>query len=188
MVHCRAADTLSDMDTAPTARPDRSRALRTTTAWSAVYLVSQANIARALGSAAPKLLRLQTARSAAGYRAVLAGMTADERAGYRAHYPLDMIHPAIYAAALRAGAELLDAHRPQSARMRRALALAPVVSAAGDYVENVVGWYLLDHPEAITDTRVRATSAVSTVKWALALGQLAYLGAGLAQAAVRSRR
>ncbi len=169
------------------ARPDRSRALRKTAAWSAVYLVSQANIARTLGTAAPKLLRIQTSRSAADYRDVLAGMTPDERAGYRAHYPLDMIHPAIYAVALRAGAELLDAHRPQSARMRRVLATAPVVSAAGDYVENVVGWYLLDHPEAITDGRVRATSAVSIVKWALALGQLAYLGAGLGRAALRRR-
>lgn len=171
-----------------TARPDRSRVLRKAAAWSAVYLVSQANIARTLGTAAPKLLRIQTSWSAADYRDVLAGMTPDERAGYRAHYPLDMVHPALYAAALRAGADLLDAYCPQSARMRRALALAPVVSAAGDYVENVVGWYLLDHPESITDTRVRVTSAVSTAKWALALGQLAYLGAGLTRAALRPRR
>lgn len=147
--------------------------------WAAVFVVSQANILRVLGPAAPKLLKVQTATSAAGYRAVLDGMDDRELAGYRAHYPLDMVHPAIYAIALLKGAQALDARAPLSPRAKRILLAAPVVSAAGDYVENVVGWYLIDHRQHVSDAGTRVVSAVSTAKWALALGSLAYLARGL---------
>ncbi|MGY5036827.1 hypothetical protein ACWC9U_40020, partial [Streptomyces sp. 900116325] len=43
-------------------------------AWSVAFVVSQANIARLLGSVGPKLLKTQTARSAHAYRTVLDGM------------------------------------------------------------------------------------------------------------------
>ena len=53
-----------------------------------------------------------------------------------------------------------------------------MISAAGDYAENVVGLYLLSHREHITDATVRTTSAVSVTKWVLALGALGYLSQG----------
>ena len=56
--------------------------------------------------------------------------------------------------------------------------MAPVASAAGDYIENAVGLYLLDHRDAISDSTVRATTVVSTAKWVLALGTLGYLAQG----------
>lgn len=151
--------------------------------WAALYVVSQANIARTLGPAAPKLLQIQTATSAPQYNGILESMTTREMAGYRAHYPLDMVHPAIYAMALRTGAQALDARRPQSERMRKALATAPIVSAAGDYIENVIGWYLIDHREHVTDSGTRVVSAISTAKWILALGTFGYIAVGLARSA-----
>ena len=152
--------------------------------WAVAFIGSQANILRVLGSAGPKLLRVQTATSAAGYRAVLDGMDDRELAGYRAHYSLDMVHPAIYAVALRAGATALDARAPLSPRTRKVLEAAPVVSAAGDYIENAAGWYLIDNRQHITDAGTRVVSAISTAKWALALGSLGYIAQGL----VRSLR
>ncbi|WP_024794106.1 hypothetical protein [Tomitella biformata] len=149
--------------------------------WAAAYVVSQANILRTLGPAGPKLLKIQTATSAESYRAVLEGMDTRELAGYRAHYPLDMVHPVIYALALRAGARALGSRSPLSPRTRRFLEIAPVASAAGDYIENVVGWHLIDNRQHITDTGTRVVSAISTAKWALALGSLGYIAQGLAR-------
>nr|WP_296777687.1 hypothetical protein [Rhodococcus sp. (in: high G+C Gram-positive bacteria)] len=147
-------------------------------AWSAVFVVSQGNIVRLLGPAGPRVLEIQTAWSARRYRDILAGMDEKTTARFRSHYYPDFVHPAIYAAALRAGATRLGELTPLSPRAKTMLALAPVASAAGDYVENLVGLHLLDHPEHITDTVVRTTTAVSTTKWLLALGSLAYLGVG----------
>ncbi|WP_235686463.1 hypothetical protein [Tomitella gaofuii] len=163
----------------------RRRTGRAFLGWAAVYTVSQANIARTLGSAAPKLLKIQTATSAAGYREVLDSMTPRELAGYRAHYPLDMAHPFLYAMALRAGARALHARRRQPEPMRRFLMAAPVVSAGCDYVENVAGWYLIDHRERVTDAGTRVVTAVSTLKWVLALGELGHVLSGLAVARLR---
>ncbi|WP_072806636.1 hypothetical protein [Rhodococcoides yunnanense] len=146
--------------------------------WSAIFVVSQANIVRLLGSAGPRVLQVQTAWSADRYRQVLGSMDAAETARFRSHYYPDFVHPALYAVALRVGAERLGELAPLDTAVARALAVAPVVSAAGDYIENVVGLHLLDHPEHITDSLVRATSAVSIMKWALALGCSAYLSAG----------
>ncbi|WP_089251480.1 hypothetical protein [Rhodococcoides kyotonense] len=147
-------------------------------AWSAIFVVSQANIVRMLGPAGPRVLEVQTAWSADRYRQILNSMDGVTTARFRSHYYPDFVHPALYAMALRAGAtrlgELSDLH-PRTAKI---LAAAPVISAAGDYVENVVGLHLLDHPEHITDSVVRATTAVSVSKWALALGCLTYLGVG----------
>jgi hypothetical protein len=72
--------------------------------WSAAFVISQANIARLLGPAAPRVAEIQTARSARDYTAILDGMDATETARYRSHYYPDFIHPAIYAVALRTGA------------------------------------------------------------------------------------
>lgn len=157
----------------------QKRTMREFLGWGAVYAVSQVNILRALGPAAPKLLKVQTATSAAQYNTVLDSMTEQEMAGYRAHYPLDMVHPAIYAAALRAGARALDARRRQPKFMRTYLMAAPVVSAGCDYVENAAGWYLIDHRRHVTDAGTKAVTAVSTVKWVLALGELGHVVSSL---------
>lgn len=150
-------------------------------AWSVAFVVSQANILRLLGPAGPKLMKTQTAPSSRAYRAVLDSMDAAETERYRSHFYPDFVHPIIYAAALRAGARRLDELAPLSPATRRVLLAAPVVAAAGDYVENVAGLYLLDHRYRITDRTVRATTAVSTTKWVLALGSLAYLTRGFAR-------
>ncbi|QII06906.1 hypothetical protein BH93_17515 [Rhodococcoides fascians A25f] len=146
--------------------------------WSALFVVSQANIARLLGPAAPKVLEVQTAWSARRYRQILASMDDAEIARFRSHYFPDFVHPAIYAIALRAGARSLAAKTPLSPAATTALAVAPVVSAGGDYIENIVGLMLVDNREQITDTVVRATTVVSTVKWILAIGSLTYLSQG----------
>lgn len=150
-------------------------------AWSVAFVVSQANIARLLGPVGPKLLKTQTAWSAHAYRTVLDGMDPAETERYRSHFYPDFVHPIVYAAALRAGARRLDELAPQSPTARRVLLTAPVVAAAGDYVENVAGLYLLDHRYRITDRTVCATTTVSTTKWVLALGSLAYLTRGFAR-------
>ncbi|MFI8567867.1 hypothetical protein ACIGGF_15040 [Rhodococcus sp. NPDC078407] len=147
-------------------------------AWSALFVVSQANIARLLGPSAPKVLAVQTAWSEQRYRNILASMDETEIARFRSHYFPDFVHPAIYAIALRAGARSLAEKTPLSPAATTALAVAPVVSAAGDYIENIVGLTLVDNREQITDTVVRATTVVSTVKWLLAIGSLAYLSQG----------
>lgn len=145
---------------------------------SAVFIVSQVNIGRVLGSTAATVGAVQSTFSAARYRTILDDLGPDEIERYRQHYYWDMVHPMTFAVALRAGARALDEHRPLSARTRRILMTAPVVAAAGDYVENVVGLYLLDHRSRIDDRTVRATSAVSLTKWVLALGSFAYLSQG----------
>ena len=144
----------------------------------AVFLVSQANIGRVLGPTAATVGTVQTTFSAAKYRRVLDGLGPDEIERYRQHYYWDMVHPATFAIALRAGARSLDQHRPLSSRTRRILMAAPVAAAVGDYVENVVGLYLLDHRTRIDDRTVRAASTVSVTKWVLALGSFAYLSQG----------
>ncbi|MBY4276921.1 hypothetical protein HQO27_25805 [Rhodococcus fascians] len=146
--------------------------------WSALFVVSQANIARLLGPAAPKVLAVQTAWSEQRYRQILASMDETEIARFRSHYLPDFVHPAIYAIALRAGARSLAAKTPLSPAITTALAVAPVASAAGDYIENIVGLILVDNREQISDTVVRATTVVSTVKWILAIGSLTYLSQG----------
>lgn len=159
-------------------RKDSVRANGRLVAWSAAFVVSQANIVRLLGPVGVALLKTQTATSGRAYRAVLDGMDAVEIERYRSHFYPDFLHPIIYAAALRAGARRLDELAPLSPAAKRVLLTAPVVAAAGDYVENVAGLYLLDHRYRITDHTVHATTAVSTTKWVLALGSLAYLARG----------
>lgn len=156
--------------------------------WSAVFAVSQANIVRLLGPTGPRVLEVQTAWSADRYRQILGKMDAENTARFRSHYYPDFVHPAIYAIALRAGASRLAESTPLTPNVSRILALAPVASAAGDYVENIVGLHLVDHPEHITDAVVRATTAVSVTKWALALGSLAYLTVGFGRVWSRAFR
>lgn len=146
--------------------------------WTAAFVLSQANIVRLLGPAGPKVLATQTALSAHAYRAVLESMDEAETARFRSHFAPDMVHPAIYAIALRTGGARLGQLTDLSPGTRTALAVVPVLAAACDYVENVVDLHLLDHREAVTDTRVRVVTAVSTTKWVLALGTLAYLTRG----------
>ena len=151
---------------------------RSMAVWSAAFVLSQANIVRLLGPAAPRVLEVQTAFSARRYREVLAKMDDDETTRFRRHYFPDFVHPAIYAMALRAGAQRLGEHVPLSPATQKALAVAPVLSAVGDYIENVVGLHLLDRRDHITDGVVRVTSVVSIAKWGLALGTLGYLSQG----------
>ncbi|MCC8929631.1 MULTISPECIES: hypothetical protein [Nocardiaceae] len=152
--------------------------------WSALFVVSQANIVRLLGPAGPKVLQVQTAWSERRYREILASMGDAETARFRSHYFPDLVHPAIYAMALRAGARSLTAKaslNPESVpgpATVRALAVAPVVSAACDYIENIVGLTLVDNRNLISDKVVRSTTVVSTVKWVTAAGSLAYLSQG----------
>lgn len=154
--------------------------------WSTLFAVSQANIVRLLGPAGPRVLEVQTAWSAERYRQILAKMDEADTARFRSHYYPDFVHPMIYAFALRAGAARLALSTPMTPTSSRILALAPVASAAGDYVENIVGLHLLDHPEHITDSVVRATTAVSVTKWVLALGSLAYLTVGFGRVWTRA--
>lgn len=105
-------------------------------------------------------------------------MDEHEIARFRSHYFPDLVHPAIYALALRAAARSLAATTPIGPTTMRVLTVAPVISAAGDYIENIVGLTLVDDREQITDAVVRATTVVSTVKWVLALGCLGYLSQG----------
>lgn len=151
---------------------------RSMAVWSAAFVLSQANIVRLLGLAAPRVMEVQTAFSARRYVEILAKMDDAETARFRSHYYPDFVHPAIYALALRAAGRRLGERVPLSPTTQTMLAVAPVVSAAGDYIENVVGLYLLDNRGSITDTTVRATSAVSITKWVLALGALGYLSQG----------
>lgn len=144
----------------------------------AVFVVSQINIGRVLGSTATTVGAIQTTFSADKYRKILDNLEPEEIDRYREHYYWDMLHPLTFAIALRAGARALDEHRPLSPGTRRFLAAAPVIAAAGDYVENAVGLYLLDHRTHIDDRTVRAASAVSVGKWTLALGSFAYLSQG----------
>lgn len=164
---------------------DSVRANAELVAWSAAFVVSQANIMRVLGPVGVRVLMTQTATSGQAYRAVLDRMDAREIERYRSHFYPDFLHPIVYAATLRAGARRLDALAPLSPAARRVLSAAPVVAAAGDYVENVAGLYLLDHRYRITDRTVRVTTAVSTTKWVLGLGALAYLVRGFLRAGRR---
>lgn len=155
-------------------------------AWSTAFVVSQATIVRLLGPAAPRVLEVQTAWSADRYRQIIGSMDEVDTARFRSHYYPDFIHPAIYAAALRAGASRLGKSTDLSPAVTCALGVAPIVSAAGDYVENIVGLHLLDHPGHITDRVVRATTAVSIAKWILALGTFGYLGIGFGRVWARA--
>lgn len=146
--------------------------------WIVVFVISQATIARVLGPVAPRVIEAQLAMSARRYTAVLDKMDDTETARYRRHFYLDFVHPAIYAIALRTGARRLAELTPLSPTTQKILAVAPVASAAGDYIENVAGLYLLDHRGSITNSVVRTFSAVSIVKWVLALGVLAFLSQG----------
>ncbi|NLU81805.1 hypothetical protein [Rhodococcus sp. HNM0569] len=156
--------------------------------WSLVFVVSQSLIARLLGPVAPRVLEVQTAWSARRYAAILAKMDDDELARYRSHFYPDFVHPLIYAIALRTGVARLHELAPTGRTAHALLSAAPAVSAAGDYVENVAGLYLLAHRDRATDGVVRAVSTVSIVKWILALGVLGYLTQGFARIWLRALR
>ncbi|MDV2474779.1 hypothetical protein ACWDTG_25855 [Rhodococcus zopfii] len=152
----------------------------------AVFVVSQANIARVLGSTAPTVGTIQTTFSADKYRKILDNLGPDDLRRYRQHYYWDMVHPLTFAIALRAGARSLAEHHPLSPTTRRILAAAPAIAAAGDYVENIAGLYLLDHRDRIDHTTVRAASTISITKWVLALGCSAYLFQGFVRVWTRA--
>ncbi len=60
----------------------------------AVFVVSQANIARVLGSTAPTVGTIQTTFSADKYRKILDNLgPPDDLRRYRQHYYWDMVHP-----------------------------------------------------------------------------------------------
>ncbi|MFZ2528825.1 MAG: hypothetical protein WAX14_14435 [Rhodococcus sp. (in: high G+C Gram-positive bacteria)] len=147
-------------------------------AWTAIFVVSQVNIARVAGSTAPTIGTIQTTFSAAKYRKILDNLEPEELQRYRQHYYWDMVHPLTFAFALRSGARSLADRRPMTPGTRRVLAVAPVIAAAGDYVENIAGLHLLDHRDRIDDTTVRAASTISVTKWVLALGCFTYLSQG----------
>ncbi|WP_072687466.1 hypothetical protein [Rhodococcus marinonascens] len=147
-------------------------------AWSATFVISQVNIARLLGPVARRVWEVQTATSARAYRDILDKMDEVETARYKSHYYPDFVHPFVYAVALRTGARRLAELTPLSPTTQTVLAVAPVISAAGDYAENVVGLHLLSNRDHITDAAVRATTAVSVTKWVLALCTLSYLSQG----------
>ncbi|WP_137725448.1 hypothetical protein [Prescottella subtropica] len=152
-------------------------------AWSTVFVVTQGAIVRVLGPAAGiAVLRTQTAPSARAYLAALDGLDGVQTVRYRRHFYVDFVHPLVYAVALRAGVRRLDELAPLPPAAKRILLAAPVASAAGDYLENVAGLYLLDHRDRVTDPVIRTTTAISTTKWVLALGTLAYLTRGFARA------
>lgn len=146
--------------------------------WSAAFIVSQTVMAKVLGPTAPRVLEVQTAWSERRYRQILDSMDSDDLTRYRRLYQVEPVHPAIFGIALYIGGRRLAQLTELSGATRAALAIAPVVSAACDYVENAVGVHLLDHPDAITDKTVRATTVVSTLKWAAGLGMFAYLAQG----------
>lgn len=154
----------------------------------AVYGVSQAFIARRLGPVKHDALRLQTTLSSATFSRTLEGFSDAELGHYRSHLAPDMVHPLIYASSLTASAHNLAPRLPLSDRARRAVVAAAWVSAAGDYVENVAHYYLLDHREAITPGAIRFTGAVTNTKWALAAGALGYLMVGFGRLGVRRWR
>ena len=178
VIHPDAATDVKPHTTGKIADMFRTSNKRSMAVWSAVFVLSQANIVRLLGPVGPRVLEVQTAFSARRYREVLAKMDGAETARFRSHYYPDFVHPAIYAIALRAAGRRLGERTPLSPTVRWALAAAPVLSAAGDYVENIAGLYLLDHRDNITDRTVRITTAVSISKWVLALGTLGYLSQG----------
>jgi len=144
----------------------------------AVFVASQANMARVLGSTAPTVGAIQTTFSADKYRKILDNLQPEDLQRYRQHYYWDMLHPLTFAVALRAGVRSLAEHHPVSPGTRRTLAVASVAAAASDYVENIAGLYLLDHRDRIDDTTVRAVSTISVTKWTLAFGCFAYLSQG----------
>jgi hypothetical protein len=147
----------------------------------ALYLVSQTLIARRLGPVAHDALRLQTTMSADKFRGILDSWDDTELAHYRSHLPPDMVHPLIYAASLTASAmKLEELHRLPPA-LRRMLLVAPWVSAACDYGENVAHLYLLDHRNKITPAMIRTTGTITNTKWALAGACVITLLAGYAQ-------
>ena len=156
--------------------------------FNAVYVVSQAIIARRLGPVAHDALRLQTTTTAAKFRGILEGWDDVELARYRSHLPPDMVHPLIYGASLCASALQLDELSPLPSWLRRGLVIAPWLSALGDYGENVAHWYLLDHRESITPAAIRVTGTVTNTKWALAGACLATLLAGYTRVGWRAVR
>lgn len=151
----------------------------------ALYLVSQTFIARRLGPVARDALRLQTTTSDVTFRAILHGWDEIQLARYRSHLPPDMVHPLIYASSLTASALQLDELRPLPPALRRALLVAPWISAAADYAENVAHLYLLEHRELITPAVIRTTGSITNTKWALAGACVATLLGGYLRVLLR---
>ncbi len=154
----------------------------------AVYVVSQAIIARRLGPVAHDALRLQTTTSAETFRSILDGWDATALARYRSHLPPDMVHPLIYGASLTASAVKLHELAPLPPLLLRALVIAPWLSALGDYGENIAHWYLLDRRNAIKPTAILVTGTVTNTKWVLAGACLVTLIAGYTRVGVRGVR
>lgn len=154
--------------------------------FNALYAVSQTVIARRLGPVAHDALRLQTTTSAAKFRSILDGWDDTKLAHYRSHLPPDMVHPLIYGASLTASAMLLNELAPLPPWLRRALVIAPWLSALGDYGENIAHWYLLDHRKAITPAAIRTTGTITNTKWALAGACLLSLLAGYTRVGFRA--
>ncbi|MGU3432153.1 hypothetical protein ACNHUS_03975 [Actinomycetes bacterium M1A6_2h] len=142
------------------------------------YALSELNIIRMVGPSAGAVYKeIQTSPSADAYRKSVARLTPTTKAKLRSHYIPNFGHPLLYAIALRTGGQRLAQLVPLSPTVEKLLTVGPCVGAAADITENIFRLRMLDDDDAVTDTTVRAASALAVTKWSLAVGPLVYMAA-----------
>lgn len=139
-----------------------------------IYLTSQANIIRALGSTVDGLIALQTATSHARVIEVLGAWTADDRAHFAAHLPFDVVHPLIYstvlALSLAWGFRTVDVPRRFDAWL-----CLPFLAGVCDELENFAHYVAVNATPNVPFWTFALGSPASMTKWAIAVGGLVAL-------------
>ena len=130
----------------------------------AAYVLSQANLARIVGPLDPNIVVLQTRLTPDAFWGVLAAWGPDGVARYRAHLPVDWLHPFLYGAM----GWLWARRTPVLAGWPRAVAAMLPLAAACDLIENLAHSVLLAQAPGGGAAWVALGGMAGTCKWALA--------------------
>jgi len=141
-----------------------------------IYLASQANIVRLLGSTAERLVALQTATSHARVIEVLAAWTAEDRAHFAAHLPFDLAHALIYPVVLVLSLALGFRAAGVPRRFDGLLCL-PFLAGALDEVENFAHHVAVQAAPDVPFWAFAVGSPASILKWTIAFTALLALPA-----------
>lgn len=148
------------------------------------YLVSQANLARLVGSLEPSIFALQLSFTAEQFWRVVSAWGAAGVQRYMDHFPYDFLHPLVYGCMGVVWVRDTRLFEAWPAGLRRFWAWSLPVAAMCDLLENVLHIRLLTSGPGSGSSLVLIAGAAASCKWLLAVLFTLALGAG----AVRSWR
>jgi hypothetical protein len=133
-----------------------------------LFLISQGNLARIVGSLDPGFLTMQFAFSPSRYAEILAAWGPEGIERYRSHFAYDLIHPLIFSALGWVTVRTSPVCGGLSPRWEKCFSWLLPVAAGFDYIENTCQLKLLSMPLGKVEWLISASATCATIKWLLA--------------------